>query len=159
MRKIGLPTLAFAGFCGGLAEVLWIASYAAVGELRGFDVARQVTVTVLPSLANSGFAVLIGLGIHFALSIVLGLGFGLLIWRPFARNLHRGAGALVAITVLAMIWAINFVVVLPALNPGFVALMPYPVTFLSKVLFGGAMVWTLQAISGPAERIAAGYAG
>lgn len=35
-------------------------------------------------------------------------------------------------------------VVLPRLNPDFVALMPYFVTLFSKLLFGVAMAWVLN---------------
>lgn len=40
---------------------------------------------------------------------------------------------------LATVWAINFFLVLPALNPWFITLMPYLVTSASKMLFALTM--------------------
>jgi hypothetical protein len=40
------------------------------------------------------------------------------------------------IATLAMVWAVNFLVILPILSPGFVGLVPYEASFLSKILFG-----------------------
>jgi len=40
---------------------------------------------------------------------------------------------------LTLVWAINFFVVLPVLNPAFITLMPFGITLASKVLFGIAM--------------------
>ena len=37
------------------------------------------------------------------------------------------------------VWAVNFYILLPAWNPGFVALLPLSVTLISKLLFGLAM--------------------
>jgi hypothetical protein len=37
---------------------------------------------------------------------------------------------------LAMVWAFNFFILLPLIDPAFVALMPYPASLLSKLLFG-----------------------
>jgi hypothetical protein len=50
-----------------------------------------------------------------------------------------GAGfsqfGLVMLALLA-VWAANFFIALPYLNPEFVRLLPYHVTLLSKLLFG-----------------------
>ena len=52
---------------------------------------------------------------------------------------------MVAGEIMTGIWAVNFFAVLPAVNAGFVGLMPYGVTFASKLLFGIAMATTLNA--------------
>ena len=158
MGKVGFPILMLAGLCGGLAEVVWVASYSVATGLNGLEVARQVTATVFPTAADNSWAPLFGVVIHFVLSIGLAIAFGWIVWRPFSHKLNRVTGTLVGIAVLCLLWAMNFVVVLPALNPAFVTLMPYPVTLLSKALFGAAMVWMLQAGSGIAERDSAAYA-
>lgn len=49
----------------------------------------------------------------------------------------------VSVLTLATVWTMNFFVVLPNLNPVFITLMPYPVTFASKMLFALAMAVTL----------------
>jgi len=48
------------------------------------------------------------------------------------------------VLVLAAVWAINFLVILPQLNPAFPDLLPSAVTFLSKILFGVAAAAVLQ---------------
>jgi hypothetical protein len=47
--------------------------------------------------------------------------------------------------VLGAVWAFNFLVVLPQLNPDFVALMPPAITLASKLLFALAMARMLEA--------------
>jgi hypothetical protein len=47
-------------------------------------------------------------------------------------------------TALLIVWAINFFVVLPFVSPGFVDVVPYAVSLLSKLLFGIAAAWTFQ---------------
>ena len=42
----------------------------------------------------------------------------------------------------------NFLVLLPLLNPHFPLLMPYAVTLTSKLLFGAAMSWVLIKTGG-----------
>ena len=49
-----------------------------------------------------------------------------------------------AAVTLALVWLMNFFVVLPALNPAFTELLPYPLTFASKLLFAIAMAGMLQ---------------
>ena len=52
-----------------------------------------------------------------------------------------------ALLALGLIWAVNFFVLLPAINPLFVELMPHGVTLLSKLLFAVAMAATLEHAS------------
>ena len=153
MNKVSFPVLMLAGLCGGMAEVAWVAAYSAATGFDGFEVARQIAATVLPSVANVSWAPLLGIAIHFVLSIALAIAFGWLVWQPFALAQYHLTGAVVGIAVLCLIWALNFMVVLPALNPGFVALMPYPVTLLSKILFAAAMVGMLQTTEAFPSRV------
>ena len=58
---------------------------------------------------------------------------------------HGPAAALAtASAVLAAIWVVNFLVVLPIVNAEFVSLLPYSVTLGSKLLFGVAMAMVLS---------------
>jgi hypothetical protein len=57
--------------------------------------------------------------------------------RNIARQIALGVAALVGV------WALNFLFVLPAVNPSFVTLMPYAATLLSKALFGAVMATVL----------------
>ena len=47
--------------------------------------------------------------------------------------------------MLAAVWAVNFLVVLPVLSPDFVTLLAYPVTLISKLMFGLAAARSLEA--------------
>jgi len=102
-------------------------------------VAQQVTASVIPSAASLPAAPLLGIAIHMLLSVALGMAFAATIWRLTAPRLGTAAFMTTAAVSLALVWAINFFVVLPVLNPAFITLMPYSITLVSKVLFGIAM--------------------
>lgn len=143
MKKlIGVALLA--GLCGGLAEMGWIALYSSASSTSAVGVAREITATVFSTAAYAPWAPLAGIGIHLALSVVLGLAF-LLALLGFSRTAPTGPAVWIsAVVALTGIWAVNFLWVLPALNPAFVTLMPYAVTLASKVLFAIAMAGVLQ---------------
>lgn len=82
--------------------------------------------------------------IHLALSLALGFAFACAVWIPFAKR-HGPAGTLLStMIVLAGVWAINFLAVLPAVNPIFATLLPPAATLLSKLLFGVSMAAVLE---------------
>lgn len=140
-------TLLLAGLAGGVAEILWVALYSIFAQASGSEIARQVAASLSPSLASGAFAVPAGIAIHLALSLMLGALFAAAIWLPFARR--RGGAVTLASAVIALagVWAVNFFIILPLLNPAFVVLMPFGVTLLSKLLFGIAMAWALNGFS------------
>jgi len=125
-----------AGLAGGVAEIAWVLAYGALAPVSAADVAREVTASVLPGAASAPGAVALGIGIHLALSIALAFAFIALLQNFLQDEAHTVA---IAICALAGVWAVNFLVVLPLVNPRFVTLMPYAATFLSKALFGAAM--------------------
>jgi hypothetical protein len=128
-----------AGLAGGLAEMIWIMFYSAVTPLSTVEVARQITVTALPFAAHGQLAPALGIGIHLVLSIVLAAGFVGVLYDPLARRFGPRGIFFSGVTVLTVIWAVNFFVLLPVLNPAFPLLMPYAITLISKMLFGAAM--------------------
>ena len=128
-----------AGAAGGMAEVLWIALAAMVLGGDGWAVSRAVSTTVIPSLAASSSAPWIGLLIHFLLSIALAAVFVQMLGRRFSPATLFGA----ALAALTAVWAFNFLLLLPLINPAFVSLLPHPVTLVSKLLFGIAMASVL----------------
>jgi hypothetical protein len=136
-----------AGLSGGAAEVAWVSLYSNATDTGGMIVAQQVAASVVPAAAALPSAPLLGIAIHMLLSAVLGLAFAATIWRLAAPRLGTAAFLATAAFSLALVWAFNFFVVLPALNPGFVTLMPYGVTLASKLLFGIAMGWVLLSAS------------
>ena len=140
----GPAIVVIAGLVSGLAEVLWVGASAAVLDVDAALVARQVAATVLPAVADSTAAPWLGLAVHFALSVVLAAAFGLINERVWP-HLGIGARLVAAMVLLAGVWAVNFLVLLPWLNPAFTTLLPLGVTFVSKLLFALALwgVFTL----------------
>jgi hypothetical protein len=134
-----VSTALLAGFAGGVAEMMWIAGYCAVTPLSGSEVLQQISLSVGINVGNGALASLSGIAIHLGLSVLLGLAFALSVWRGSLRRSGIVGNLLASCAVLCMIWAFNFFVVLPSLNPGFANLMPYGVTLASKLLFGIAM--------------------
>jgi hypothetical protein len=61
------------------------------------------------------------------------------VWLPFTRRRGPAVAVAVAVGVLACIWAVNFLLLLPVVNAAFVGLLPYSVSLGSKLLFGVAM--------------------
>ena len=137
-------TVLLAGLAGGLAEILWVAAYAGMSPASGVAVARGVTETVLPGAGDFGFAALAGVAIHMLLSVALAWAFAVPLLRRVAARFGDGALVPAALAALAGVWAFNFLVLLPALNPAFVALLPAAVSLASKLLFGAAMVAVLK---------------
>jgi hypothetical protein len=152
VRRTLRQNVLLAGLYGGMAEVVWVAVYCLLTGRSSAEVARQVTATVLPDAATGSAAVALGIGIHFVLAVLLAMVFVRVVWLPFTRRLNDVAATLVACAVLGAIWAMNFFLVLPAVNPAFVALLPYAVTLTSKLLFGVAMAGALRDGAGQVSR-------
>lgn len=157
MKKL-MAAILLAGFCGGMVEIAWVAIYSSMTQVSGAEVARQITASVFPFLAHSPWALPLGLAVHLALSLLLGCIFGVAVWVPFAHRLQFSQLMLAAAAALVAVWALNFFVILPVLNPAFVTLMPYGVTLFSKLAFGAAMGWVLQGadVPKPGRRISRG---
>ncbi len=137
-------TVLYAGLAGGLAEIVWIEMFSSLTDRSGSEIARQVAATVSPSVAGSGFAAAAGVAVHFVLSLLVAFCFAAAVW-PFVKRHGALASTAAAATILAAIWAFNFLVLLPAVNPGFATLLPCAATLTSKVLFGTAMAAALNA--------------
>ncbi len=143
--RITHRNIILAGLAGAVAEVLWVALFCALTPLNGGEVLRQITASVFPTMSASAWAPVLGLVLHFTLGVAVAYAFGFLVWQAFARRMGTATTLGTAMLVLAAIWTINFLVLLPVLNIEFVRLMPYTVTFGSKVLFGIAMAATLNS--------------
>ena len=66
---------------------------------------------------------------------------------------------LAVVGLLIGIWATNFFLVLPAINPAFVALVPYTTSLISKVLFGAAAALVLRLLDEPHPAAARNWQG
>ena len=133
----GVGRMLIAGILGGAAEMAWVTLYC--GTAGGAEVARQVTATFASGGAGAQYAVAMGIAIHLVLSTLVALCYALLIWKPLARTLGTAAHFVLASVALAVLWALNFFIVLPWVNPAFVDLLPYSVSLASKLMFGMAM--------------------
>ena len=136
-------TIILAGMVGGMIEIGWISLYSSLSSVSAIDVARQISVTILPTTAESYYAPMLGLFIHLVLSLILAIFFSAIILKPAVRRYGNPGIMLSSLVTLGIVWAINFIIILPILNPSFIVLMPYIVTFISKLLFGAAMGWVL----------------
>jgi len=122
-----------AGLAGGTAEVIWVAMYTHATGGSAAHIAQQIAVTVFGADPGSVAA---GVSIHFALSCAIALAFSAILLRPLQQVGGRGAVFAGSIAVLILIWAFNFFIALPQINPAFVTLLPLTATFVSKLLFG-----------------------
>jgi len=135
-----------AGIAGGVAEIAWIWAYALATGSDAAAAARGVTDTIgigsLPPIAG-------GVAIHMSLAAMLGMAVAFALRPMPAIRVASLYGAVTA--ALAVVWAVNFLVVLPLVNPQFVEIVPLGVSFLSKLLFGVAAAACLQ-VSAKASR-------
>lgn len=127
---------ALAGVAGGLAEVIWVACYGLVTGADTAGVANGVTAAFVPALAHGASGVALGIAIHMLLALALGV----LVAEAFStRLLSRIDGwpkSTLVVATLGFVWAFNFLVVLPIIEPSFTTLLPVAVTLTSKLLFG-----------------------
>jgi len=132
------------GLVGGAAEVAWVAGYSALTGAPGASVARGVTAAFLPGLADQPIGVGLGIAIHMALAVALGLAVATAFSAPLLRRVGARSRSTLVVLTLAMVWAFNFLVVLPILEPRFLTLLPVAVTLTSKLLFGVGAAATLR---------------
>lgn len=132
----------FAGVAGGLAEVAWVALYAAATGGDPAVVARGVTTAAGVSALLPASPATLGVGIHMTLAVMLGVALSFAWSRLRDRGLSNPY--LFMLAALAGVWAINFFVVLPIVGPAFVHIVPYAVSLTSKLLFGLAAAAALR---------------
>jgi hypothetical protein len=125
-----------AGLVGGLAEMGWVTLYARATGGNIAMLARGITTAAGMSAVFPAYSEAMGVTVHMVLASVLGVVLAFA-WRASVAN-RRGSRSpypfmLAALTV---IWAINFLVVLPLVSRGFVHLVPFTVSLTSKLLFG-----------------------
>ena len=145
---------ALAGVAGGLAEILWITLYGSLSGSDAAEVARaisQVAGLALPTTALITMPVAAGIAIHMVIAVGLGVAL-VFAWRALTRfrssTIDEYAFMLAA---LALVWMFNFYLVLPLIGASVadptrvvVDVVPYPVSLLSKLLFGLAAAAMLR---------------
>ena len=133
-------TIVLAGIAGGTVEVIWVLLYCIGSPLQASLVAEEVARSFLPQMVGLT-AVFTGLLIHYVLALLIAAVAVFAYLRTFAGDIDEPAMFATSIAALVAIWAANFFVVLPVVNPDFVTLMPYTVTLISKIGFGITMGW------------------
>lgn len=124
------------GLLGGLAEIGLISLYADITGEDARAFARGVTSAVGLRAFLPGFhSAVLDLGVNMIFAVVLSviLTFA---WRAFARKRNLTNPFPFMLVALAGVWAINFLVVLPLTRPGFIHLVPLPVSLASSLLLG-----------------------
>ncbi len=110
-----LRTGVLLGLAGGLAEVAVVSSYEAVTGGNVSDVSTGIS----NAFGLVGAPASQGLALHMLLAV--GLGIGLVAGLRAAPGWARAYGAVpFMLSSLAAVWAINFLIVLPVVSPGFV---------------------------------------
>jgi len=134
-----------AGAAGGLAEIAWVSLYAGVTGGNPAILARGVTSAAGVTAFLPSSPVSVGICIHMALAVTLGVALAL-VWQKLraCRAAEIMGPYPFMLAALAGVWAVNFFVILPIVSPGFVHLVPYAVSLTSKLLFGLAVAAALQ---------------
>lgn len=129
------------GLAGGAAEIVWIAFYGSLAGSDAAEVARGVSIAVtglLPGIPFSVTPAIFGIVVHMILAVGIGVALAV-VWRELTARLRAPVNEYVfMIGALTIIWALNFFIVLPVISPTFVDIVPYPISLMSKVLFGMA---------------------
>jgi hypothetical protein len=144
-------TIFLAGFAGGTAEVLWVALFCLASPLQSSLVSEEIARSFLPQITGLP-GLVTGLVIHYLLSVLIAGIFMSALLRVFTGKLDMANVLAASAATLVVIWAANFFVVLPVINPNFVTLMPYTVTLLSKLGFGLTMGWVIVIRAGVSSR-------
>jgi hypothetical protein len=130
------------GLAGGLAEIVVVWLYAALTGGDAAMIARQVAAAI----GLDGASAATGVAVHMALAAALGVGLNAAVQTVTGGSVQDRMVFPFMLGSLAIVWAINFFVVLPVVSPGFVHLLPYGVTLASKLAFGLAAAATLRAL-------------
>ena len=135
------------GLAGGVAEIVWIAIYGNLAAVDAINVAAAVSATIalaLPDILPVSVAALSGIAIHMVLAIGLGIALAFVWFSAAGRRSRQFNEYAFMVAALIAVWSLNFFVVLPLVNPAFVKLVPYPVSLVSKILFGLSGAAVLQ---------------
>ena len=135
-----LAIIILAGLAGGLAEIIWIGAISSSMTFSATAVAREITASIFPSLRDSAYSPLIGIGIHLVLSIILATAYIFVIKHLAIYRFGLTVNLIAGVLTLVAVWLINFLVILPLLNPLFIALVSYGPSLISKIFFAVAMV-------------------
>jgi len=129
-----------------MMEVLWVNISATRLGVDAASIAREVSASVFLAVGPPAMTFWIGLVVHFVLSLLISAAYAFFVWHT-RFSARPGMWLIASVTSLAGIWAVNFFVLLPWLNPKFPTLLPLDVTFISKLLFAIALWGVFAAAS------------
>ena len=133
-----------AGAAGGLAEAAWVVLYSAATGGDPSIVASGVTTAAGMGALLPLSAATFGVALHMILAVGLGVALAFT-WRAVSA---RRAGPVnpytLTLAALGCVWAVNFFVLLPIIDPAFIQVVSYPVSLTSKLLFGLAAAEVLR---------------
>jgi hypothetical protein len=133
-----------AGAAAGLAEIALVTVYAGATGTDAATVARGVTTAAGVNALFPAAPAAMGVTVHMALAVTLGIALSCG-WRALSSHRVEIANPFpFMLAALAGVWAFNFFVVLPIVSPGFIHLVPYPVSLMSKIVFGLAAAEALR---------------
>ncbi len=132
------------GLAGGLAEIVVVWLYSALTGGDALTVARHVASAIGLHGASATAGVVVHMGLAVALGIALSAALRIADWP-----VHDGAIFSFMVGSLAVVWVINYFLLLPAFSPSFVHLLPYTVTLASKLAFGLAAAATARVLPAP----------
>lgn len=153
-----LLTGLYIGLAGGLAEIVVVSLYAALTGGDAAMIARQVATAI----GLGGDSAATGVAVHMGLAVALGIGLNATVQLVMGGSFRERMVFPFMLGSLAIVWAINFFVVLPVVSPGFVHLMPYGVTLASKLAFGlaaAATLWLRASATSPRQVQGLSYTG
>lgn len=141
-----------AGAAGGLAEVAWVALYAAVTGGNAPIIAKGITTAAGVGALFPDAPVGVGVAVHMVLALTLGIALAFA-WNSPARRATAVGPYGFCLTALLGVWFVNFFVILPLVSPGFIQLVSYPVSLASKLLFGLAAAQALRLGAQRAQQV------
>jgi hypothetical protein len=133
-----------AGLIGGLVEFGWVTLYADIIGADPHDFAPGiVSAASVRALFPGRPASLISVIVNLLFAVVLGIVLTFA-WRNIrARRPELTSPLPFTLAVLAVVWSVNFFVILPVIRPEFVHLVPYGVSLTSSLLYGTAVAAVL----------------
>jgi hypothetical protein len=144
LKVFPVRQILLAGMAGGVAEIVWFMAIGLLLSLNVHDVAAGITSSISPGWGSSPYAAFTGILIHLFLSVLLAAAYIATLGRWSISRFGLSGQLLIGMSALALVWAINYLVILPVVNPSFIELSTYGLSLPSKVLFGISMALTFN---------------
>lgn len=144
LRSVPARQILLAGVAGGVAEIIWFMLPGIFLSLNVHDLASGITASIVPAWGSSANAAFAGVLIHLFLSVLLAAAYIATVGRWSISRFGLFGQLLVGVVSLLAVWAVNYLLILPILNPAFIEISTYSLSLPSKALFAIAMVLTLR---------------